>query len=178
MSRAHLAVIVMLLSLLMPGAYANTAWETYINEPSPANATQVATLAYSEGALPKDYGYWSPHLQILKNQLLARDAAAFQMAVRLMKTADGGLLEELMAVLGSVVRAHPTFFLGQLSKSEIGDESLKSILLMPGLEYVDLATAETYEISQRRAALAAVKDAELVLMRNRCLHLMDVAVAN
>lgn len=178
MPRKHLAAIATLLLVFVSGARADTEWEVYINEPSPVNAAHVAKLSYSEGAIPGHHVYWRPHLQILRNQLLARDAAAFQLAVRLRKISDGGLLEEFTAMLASTVRAHPTFFLSQIKESEMGDESLKSILLTPGLEYVDLMTARAYEIGQRRTALGAVTDTELSLVRDRCLRLMGVVIAN
>jgi hypothetical protein len=58
--------------------------------------------------------------------------------------------------------------------SELNPEHslLGSILLMPGLEYVDPIDARRYEIDMRRKALSAVSDMSLKKYRDICLELM------
>jgi hypothetical protein len=153
-------------------ALCETFWETYLEKPTPENAFAVDSIKYSPGAIPEKYGYWSPDLSILRNQVLGGDHESFRLAYRLILQSDGALAEELTMVLSHSIRPNPTFFLKHISKLKPNKIVLNKILLMPGLEYVDRFEARQYEIDMRRNALAGVTDVSLISYRDYCLEIM------
>lgn len=146
---------------------AATAWENYLDLPTPANAALVQTIEYSA---PVMGGYDAGDLDILEAQIRAADAQAFRLAYRLYTKADGGLAEELGVMLGRVVRVHPAFFLAQVSALKVQCEKFKWPLNASGLEYVDRIEAQVYEINQRREALKSVTDENLISIRDQCIR--------
>jgi hypothetical protein len=153
--------------------FAETPWEAYLSLPTPENASRVNKIEYTPGAIPEKYGYWAPHLDILRDQILGGDRESFRLAYRLRQHADGGLLEDLTMVLGQAIRSRPEFFLEEMSALRPNHATLKTILLMTGLEYTDLPEAQQYEIRMRRDALAAVKNTKLRQFRDTCLKILN-----
>ena len=153
-------------------SYAETMWEKYLMFPTPENASKVSEIEYSPGTIPTNYGYWAPDLKILQNQVLGGDKESFHLVFRLSEDADGGLLEDLTAILGRSVRAQPEQFLREMAILKPNDERLRAILMMPGLEYVDRPEARKYEIKMRRKALASIVDDSLRSYKEKCLRLM------
>ncbi len=153
-------------------ALGKTPWEVYLSNPTPNNASKVTRIEYTPGAIPKDYGYWAPDLDILQNQVLAGDVEAFRLAYRLLQKADGGLAEDLTMILSHTIRVRPAFFLRELSMLQPNARSLESILLMPGLEYVDRSEAQRYEIDMRIKAIESVSDETLKSYRDKCLQIL------
>lgn len=148
-----------------------TPWEQYLNLPRPENAARVTTLTYSP---ENPRGQLSAgDLQILQNQLFAQDAEAFQLAVRLYRSSDGANAEELGALVGHSVRAHPDFFLRQVARLHIPCSQLSWPLHATGLEYVDRPEASTYESAMRRKALLSVRSKELRRVRDECLRTLQ-----
>jgi hypothetical protein len=167
-----ISIIIFIIVLGTRFVFAETPWEAYLSLPTPENASRVTKIEYTPGAIPDKHGYWAPHLGILTNQILGGDRESFRLAYRLRQHADGGLLEELTMVLNRAIRARPEFFLEEMSALHPNHATLKTILLMPGLEYVDLPEAQQYEISMRRDALAAVKSTKLRQFRDTCLKIL------
>ncbi len=170
--RADIIVLSAFLFFMSSTSWAETSWEAYLNHPTSENAIHVNKIEYTAGKIPQNYGYWDPDLNILRNQVLGGDAEAFRRAFRLFRNSDGGLREELNAVLSHSIRPHPQFFLAQISELQPSEIELRKILLMPGLEYVDRSQARTYELEMRRKALSSVSERKLLLLRDRCLNLM------
>jgi hypothetical protein len=158
--------------LASPVVNAKTTWEAYLNLPNQENARKVVSIEYSEGAIPKDYGYWAPDLKILKVQVLAGDGEAFQLTYRLMRSSDGGLLEELISILASSIRPQPELFLEQMKSLNPSERVLAGILNMSGLEYVDRKYAQEYEHLQRRSAISSVRLASLKAIKEECLRIL------
>jgi len=156
--------IAVLLLLVTTSALAKTPWETYLDEPSSRNAAHVESIAYST---PVEGGYDSDDLAILHLQVLAADPAAFQLADRLREKSDGGLAEELSAILASAIRPHPEFFLDQVRalKRPCSDFNIDAA----GIEYVDRPVAQKYELHMRQVALASVAAKSLEKVRSECL---------
>lgn len=165
-------ITILIIPLATSLAFAETPWEAYLSLPTPDNASRVTQMEYTPGAIPNKYGYWPPDLDILRNQVLGGDREAFHLAYRLLQKADGALLEDLTMVLSRVIRARPAFFLEEMSALRPNRALLKSILLMPGLEYVDRREAQRYEIRMRRDALAAVENKTLRQFRDTCLKIL------
>ena len=111
-------------------------------------------------------------LDVLRNQVLGGDSEAFRLTYRLLQKADGGLLEDLIVILSHTIRARPAFFLSELSALQPTSGTLKNILLMTGLEYVDQPEAQRYELKMRIKAIEAVKTEMLKSFRDRCLEIL------
>jgi len=167
-------LFILLLFIATTQASAKTPWESYLALPIPERASKVDAIEYTPGAIPDERGYWAPDLNILRNQVLAGDGASFRLAYRLVEKADGGLLEELIAILGHTIRVHPDFFLKEMSKLNPDQDLLRSILMTPGLEYVDRNYARRYELYMRRMALTDVSTLSLSEFRDSCLKLIEI----
>ena len=158
----------LVLLALASGAGAATSWEAYLDLPTPQNAARVEAITCSSA--PEDYCF---DLSILQNQMLAMDAESFKLAYRLYRTADGGNAEDLGALLASVIRPHPDFFLEQVASLDASCGSFRFSINAPGEEYVDRLTAQEYEIGQRRRALSGVSDPKLSTVKQRCIALIE-----
>ena len=165
--RTRLTAALLLLSCSLPAA-GLTPWERYLDEPTPANAAAVRKIEYSPGRIPRG-GYDFGDLSILQNQVLAADPQAFRLAWRLYQASDGGLLEDLGAMLGHVIRPHPAFFLAEVDRAGVPCSRFTWILQHEGLEYVDRPAAGRYELEMRRKALQSVTSRDLRTVRDQCL---------
>lgn len=145
---------------------------SYLSNPTSKQASLVTLIAYTPGVIPEGYGYWAPDLDILRNQVQGGDSEAFRLTYRLIQKADGSLLEELIVILSHTVRVRPEFFLRELCGLKPSLGTLRSILLMPGLEYTDRPGAQRYELEMRAKAIEAVKTAKLKSFRDRCLVIL------
>jgi hypothetical protein len=159
------ALVVLL--VLASGAGAATPWEAYLDLPTPQNASRVEAITCS--STPEEYCF---DLRILQNQMLAMDAESFKLGYRLYRAADGGNAEDLGALLASLIRPHPAFFLEHVEHLDASCGSFRFILNVPGEEYVDHPEAQDYEIAQRRKALSAVSDPNLSTVKQRCIALI------
>jgi len=149
-----------------------TTWEAYLSNPTPELVSKVSRIEYSKDSNTEKGGYYAPDLDILRNQVLAGDSEAFRLAYRLLEKTDGGLLEELTVILSHTIRARPEFFLRELSALQPNTSVLKSILLMPGLEYTDRTEARQYELKMRAKALETVQTISLKPFRDMCLRII------
>ncbi len=146
-------------------ACAETEWEKYLANPTPQQAARVNKVEASDKSdVGGDY-----ELQILQNQVLAQDSQAFRLAYRLYQSSDGGLAEDLGALLARTIRAQPQFFLQQVQLLNVPCSKLKWVLNVPGLEYTDRPKAKHYEIEMRKEALRNVTASELAEVRDQCL---------
>ena len=157
----YLALLAVLISC---NAVAETPWERYLDEPSPFNASMVRSISYST---PVQGNYNSDDLEILHLQVLGADPQAFRLAYRLYKLSDGGLAEELGAILASSVRPNPKFFLQQVAALHVQCSAFN--VNVAGLEYVDRNKAQAYELKMRHLALTSVKERSLIRARQDCL---------
>ena len=152
--------------VLLAAVIAGTPWENYLSAPTPANADRVNVVSYSSpGAHLSE-----SDVRILENQVIARDGAAFRLALRLYKASDGGNAEALGSLLGRTARAQPEFFLSQVAKLGIPCSQLAWPLNNPGLEYADRGEAQKYEIAKRKEAIRAVTKPSLRTVRADCLR--------
>jgi len=62
----------------------------------------------------------------MKNQVHAGDREAFQLTYKLLVVSDGGLREELIAILASSVRSQPEMFLTEISLIQPNDDGGRS----------------------------------------------------
>lgn len=165
---------ILLLFIACNYASAKTPWESYLTLPIPERASKVFNIEYTPGAIPENYGYRATDLSILRNQVLACDGESFKLAYRLIESTDGGLLEDLTAILGHTIRAHPDFFLKEMSGLKPDQHLLKSILTTTGFEYTDRNYARRYELYMRRMALIDVSNLSLKDYRDTCLELIEI----
>jgi hypothetical protein len=149
-----------------------TTWEAYLSNPIPELASKVNRIEYSKDSNKEKAGYYAPDLDILKNQILAGDSEAFHLVYRLLEMTDGGLLEDLTVILSHTIRTRPEFFLRELSVLKPNISVLKSILLMPGLEYTDRIEAQQYELRMRGKALERIKTISLKPFRDKCIKIL------
>ena len=146
-------------------ANAATPWEDYLDEPTSANAALVTDISYSAAVAG---GYYAHDLAILNIQVLAADPQAFRLAFRLYEKSDGGLAEELGAILAGVIRANPEFFLRQVKVLDRRCSDFQWIVNTAGLVYVDRPKARAYEIEKRKFALQSIADSSLFRLRDEC----------
>jgi len=165
--------IIVIVSLLFTSSVdAQTSWEIYLNLPNPENAIKVTSIEYSENAIPELYGYLATDLDILKIQVLSGDKEAFLLTYRLRNSADGGLREDLTAILASSIRSQTKVFLTEIKALNPSEKDLRTILKMSGLEYVDRLEAQKYEIVQRIAAINSIENNSLKSIKEKCLLLI------
>ena len=155
-------------------AYAKTPWESYLTLPIPERASKVVEIGYTPGANPGNHGDRESDLNILRNQVLACDRESFRLAYRLIENSDGGPLETLTAILSHTIRAHPEFFLKEMSELNPDQNILRSIVTSPGLEYTDRNYAQRYELYMRRLALTDVSTLSLQNFRDTCLEMIEI----
>ena len=159
--------LVVLLCFWATTSTAATPWETYLDEPTPANASRVEAITYST---PIQGGYDANDLEIIHLQVVAADEASFRLAYRLLRKSDGALAEERGAILAASIRPHPAFFLRQVVALKQSCSTFNADVA--GLEYVDRPKASAYELHMRRLALASVHDKPLISARDQCLALL------
>ena len=159
----------LLLLFWLHSACAETEWEKYLANPTPQQAARVTKVEASD----KGDAGGDDELQILQNQVLAQDSQAFRLAYRLYQSSDGGLAEDLGALLARTIRPHPQFFLQQVQLLNVPCSKLRWFLNMPGLEYTDRPNAKHYEIEMRKVALRSVTTSELAEVRDQCLKEFD-----
>ncbi|MEM1438279.1 MAG: hypothetical protein AAF680_00240 [Pseudomonadota bacterium] len=145
-----------------------TPWETYVGEPSPANARQVERISFSNA---DEDDYWSG-LLVLRIQVFAGDADAFKLTLRLLKQSDGALLEDLAQISGLSIRVQPRQFLVGVAAEELPKRLLETIRNAAGEEYVDKPKARLYEMQMRRETLESIGDPSLQTIRDLCLSLL------
>ena len=153
-----------------------TKWEAYLALPSPENASRVAGIEYSPGAIPAGAGYLGTDLEILRLQVVAGDSEAFRLTYRLRAKADGGLLEGLTAILAQAIRPQAEMFLREMTSLGPSPSVLESVLMMSGLEYVDRPAAQKYEITMREKAITMVQNPQVRLIQEQCIALMRKGV--
>ena len=115
--------------------------------------------------------YW-PGLLVLRIQVFAGDADAFELTIRLLKRSDGALLEDLAQICGLSIRVRPRQFLSGVAAQELPKRLLETILNAAGEEYVDKPKARQYEMKMRRAALESIDEPSLRTIRDLCLSLL------
>ncbi|WP_124950084.1 hypothetical protein [Sulfuriferula thiophila] len=158
-------LLLLLITFLPASVLAATPWEQYLDFPSAQNAKQVHSLTYSKGAA--SFGnYNGGDLQILALQVYAGDRESLRLAIRLKGQSDGGLAEDLTAIVGHVIRIHPQLFLEEIKFAKISITGLEDIVLNAGLEYADRPEANQYELNMRLEALSRVNEKELQVLRN------------
>ena len=165
--------LISLLLVVSLHAGADTPWEQYFADPTPAHAALVGSIAYSPGRLPPNYGYDPQHLQVLETQVVAGDRDAFRLVNRAMASADGALLEQLTVIASRITRGHPELFLGEAAQLGLSSHRLEDILLTTGPEYTDLPVAHRYELQMRQKALASVSRADLNTIKGRCIEILS-----
>lgn len=161
---------------LGPANAADTAWERYLNLPSAENARLVHKMTYSAHKDRAEDGS-AGDLAILRIQVVAGDRAAFDLAFLLMRNAQGGVLEDLQAILASAIRSQSVMFLQAVGQLSLPAETLESILLMPGLEYVDRPQAQRYELQMRRNAISMITRKGLSSIQKKCLAIYEKELA-
>jgi hypothetical protein len=165
---------ILLLFIACDYAAAKTPWESYLTLPIPERASSVVHIEYSANSSPETDGGLEHDLNILRDQVLACDRAAFKLAYRLVENADAGLRENLFAILGHTIRAHPEFFLKEMSRLQPDQDVLKSILMASDSGYRDRNYARRYELYMRRMALTDVSSRSLNDFRDTCLELIEI----
>src|SRR5688572_22313733 len=119
------------LALAFPSlAVAQTAWERYVQLPSPQNADAVTEIAYSPNSSLEYSG-----IAILESQVASGDVNSLRLAFRLSKQADGGGLHDLFVAIARAIRPHPETFLAELNAAGLDTRLWRYALLSVGEEY-------------------------------------------
>jgi hypothetical protein len=140
--------------LVFESAFAETDWERYVAQPTPANARAVGGIEYSPGGdqpLMRD-------LEVLQRQVLAGEREAIRLAFRA-ATAEPVLLQWLYPMLGRLSLNRPRIFLEELQRA--GSQEPRDLLLS--------LKAEPSEMRMRAAALRGVADPGLAALRDECV---------
>jgi hypothetical protein len=153
--------------VLSPIVVAQTPWETYLEYPSPENATLVRNAQYTDSSVRDQSLAWD--LSLLEVQVISRDREAVRLAFRLFAESDGEYSEILDIMLGRLIRIDPMLFLEELKGQEQNTKEMGGLLGNVGQEYVDRLGGRIYEVEQRIAALMTVTDPELLEIRAACV---------
>lgn len=147
----------------------SAAMDQYLRNPTNENA--VRTIKYAEASRE---AVWltSNDLMIIRNQIVSGGAASLRLVFAMIPSADGGNLEDLMALAAASIRPQPRQFLEEVQRAKLRDSTLESILLMPGQEYVDRAEAKAFELAMRQRAINSVVRRELLTVRDRCARVL------
>jgi hypothetical protein len=163
-------ILNLLWMLILPAtALAETPWENYLNFPTGENASRVPDIAYSKAT--SSFGKLEG--EILALQVYAGDREALRLAIRLTEKSDGGNLEDLIAIIGHVIRPYPRLFLEEIKFSNVSIAKLEDIVLNTGLEYSDRPKAHQYELEMRLEAIYRVNKAELRSLRKASIDALN-----
>ena len=157
----HKAVASILLLLASTAAVGATAWETYLKNPTPANAARVRAIQYSKsGHLSKG------DLAVVSHQVDLGREAAIRMLGRLVVThrLSADTVEVLSQMLGTAARTNAPAFL-----RAVGPRSNCFGVRPAGDNFVDRDDFRKSEADARASALRVVNAAELVPTRDICL---------
>jgi hypothetical protein len=146
------------------------ALSQYLDHPTEANA-QRAILGLSSGSWSVDLA--PADLLLMRNQVVAGSEGALRLTLALLPMSSGGSLESLIALAAAAIRPQPALFLKVVQASGLDPRTLESILLMPGLEYVDRPAARRHELDMRRRAIAGATRPESKAARDFCLKVLD-----
>ena len=168
------SILVLLTTVILTHqVYAETLWEKYLAMPDKVNASRVTRIEYSPGGIPDGYLYSESDMQILQNQVLAADSEAFHLAYKLLVFYQtGALAEELIMIMARTIRTNPLFFLTSVKRIKPERHYLESILLTPGLEYVDRYEAKRYELRMRFKAIESIRHEDIVKYQHLCLGIL------
>jgi hypothetical protein len=159
---------VLSISLALPSmCFGQTAWERYVQLPSPENADAVQEIAYSVDSSAEYSG-----TSILESQVISGDLSALRLALRLSKRADGGTLHDLFIAISRTIRPRPETFVAELVAADLDTKLWPNLLLSVGEEYVDLPEARSYELSARRQALETVMRSDLSAAKEACVRVL------
>jgi len=150
-------------------ANASTAWESWLRQPTPANAGRVAAIGYTVALSDAEAGPRTTRdLETLAQRVRSGEEAALRLALRLtVTTAPGANLEDLHEMLGAAVRPHARRLLIALRKTPTVHGCPGVDFLGP--EFVDQPERQREETVKRRAALQSVSDPALATVRGKCL---------
>ena len=109
---ARSSILIVMLPLSVSAA---TAWESYVEAPTPARAERVRVADYANPTDSADR--LDADLNVLADEVAAGDAEAIRLNVRLIHqfTLAAATAEYLEAVLGTAVRPNPAAFLSAIS---------------------------------------------------------------
>ena len=135
-------------------AHAQTDWERYMAQPTPANARVVLTIEYSADA-PQPL---ADHLAVLEKQVLAGEREAVRLAFRVAQS-EAVLLQFLYPMIGRLAQLRPRLFLEELQRADRREQR----------ELVLTLKAEAPDLHARAAALKGVPDAPLATLRDESI---------
>jgi hypothetical protein len=163
--------ILLSIALVLPGslyaAGSMTAWEEYLQKPTPERAARIRAISYSAAAVRAEQQEMD--LMLLEVQVLARDMEAVRLALRLRPAVDGHFAEMIDIMLGRLIRIDAALFLREVGRAGAADHRLDSLVGDFGQEYVDRGEAYAYEAAKRSAALSQVKERSLKKLRDQCI---------
>ena len=106
---------------------------------------------------------------VLAKRLNAGDQTAWDVAIGLREFTDGGLLEDISATVASAVRAQPSAYL-RAAKAKPRSGALHIVEHL-GEDFVDRPLSDRCsELRARLASLAAVSDADLLVIRDQSVR--------
>jgi hypothetical protein len=154
------------------------AWAAYVRSPSSDRAEAVYALVPDEHPGSESAGASDAietlveGLPALERRVLAGDADALRLALRLRNLSDGHLTEELHIIAGGAIRPSPAPFLRAVREGVPADE-FAGLLGNLGPDYVDRFDARREELRLRREALRSVTDESLAEVRDRSIAMID-----
>jgi hypothetical protein len=112
---------------------------------------------------------------VLAGRLNAGDETAWEVALRLRRFTDGGLLEDLDGTVAGAISSQPAAFLRAVPRSS-GRGALQVVWFL-GEEFVDTpAPVRCGALHDRLVALAAVAEADLAALRSEAMSVLRLKV--
>ena len=147
-----------LLAAALGTAHAQTDWERYMAQPTPANARAVATIDYSVDAPQPLFD----HLAVLERQVAGGEREAVRLALRVSQT-EPVLLQYLYPMVGKLAQSRPRVFLEELQRADRREQR----------ELVLTLRAEAPELRARAASLKGIPDPALAALRNESIVALE-----
>jgi len=153
------------------------AWQAYIEKPSDRNADRVYNVlpASIPDSIPtSEIGSRVDELifdnvEKLEDQVKLKKRSAVRLAFRMMTISDGAFAETLDQILGALIRVDARLFLEEFRNHRTIVRGLAGLLGNCGEEFVDNEAAVKKELKARIKSLKAVKDKNLVGVRDECI---------
>jgi hypothetical protein len=159
--------LALLLIFISHSSVASSAWDNYLNFPSPENAALVIS--------PPKSDQMEEDLDILEIQVISGDLEAIKLALRLKDwlKLSAATSEGLSVIIGRSVRSFPEKYMLAINSSSYSKSCVGVNIY--GFEYVDRFTAQMYENTQRIKSISSVNNKSLSDTQKICLSILNVS---
>ncbi len=162
------------------------AYDTYVNCPTPVNARKLLdslpadrpTEINGDSQRALRHIFDGDNYLILQNETLFAGSTNLEIYFRLLNITDGGVLENVLAELGSLLRVEPQMFLEVLMryKDSWYIKTWGYPVTFQGTGYNSHRSAAIYDYEKRIEALEKVRNPKYSRLKDDCINLLRRAI--